>query len=234
MDDRDVIDGDCWVAYFDVLGFRDLVLRFDYPEYPHCYGAFVRAIYGHMLESVQKWAYETRLFCAWFSDTFLLYTPVDSYGSFAAIAGSASSACSTLVIRHYPVRGALGTGRLYADRERNIFVGSALINAYEYGEKQDWIGFAITPEANKKFNDRVRARGGVKKTPWTCCDYYEYDVPIKETNGKSSTERLWAANIGQIPYVKTVISDGANSQDPKVKIQKSRSNTRMRSGFWSG
>jgi hypothetical protein len=29
--------------------------------------------------------------------------------------------------------------------EHNIFVGEALIDAYEYGEKQDWLGFLLTP-----------------------------------------------------------------------------------------
>ena len=216
MDDSEAMNGDCWVAYFDILGFRDHVLRFDYPAHPHCYAVFVQEIYERMLKSVKQWAYEPRIFCIWFSDTFLLYTSDDSYESFVAIAHSASSACSTLVMRHYPARGALGTGRLYADRGRNIFVGSALINAYEYGEKQDWIGFVITPEAMKKFNNRVGPVEGGGKTPWP---YYEYDVPIKGANGKACTERLWAANIGQISYVRTVINDGANSKYPKVKIK---------------
>jgi len=219
MENDKIINGNCWVAYLDLLGFQDYVLKFDHPENPQAYGVFVEEIYNRMLESVSKWACESRILVAWFSDTFLLYSSDDSYESFVAIAYSASYACSTLVMRHYPVRGALGTGRLYADQERNIFVGSALIDAYKYGEKQDWIGFVITPQAGKKFNERVAEKEGDKKTPWTCCDYYEYDVPMKGENGKPYTERLWAANIGQIQYVRTVINDGANSRDSRVRIK---------------
>ena len=214
-----IVNGNCWVAYLDLLGFQNEVLMFDHPEYPQAYGVFVEEIYEDMLKSVSEWADDIRIFCAWFSDTFLLCSSDDSYESFVSVAHRASYACSTLIMRHYLVRGALGSGRLYADHKRNIFVGSALINAYTFGEKQDWIGFVMTPEAPEKFNEKVAGKKGDKKTPWTCCDYYEYDVPMKGENGKPYTERLWAGNIGQIQYVATVINNGANSRDSRVRIK---------------
>lgn len=225
MECENIINGNCWVAYFDILGFKKFVLKFDYPENPHCYGVFVEEFYNDMLECLSRYTCESRIFTAWFSDTFLLYTSDDSYESFVSIAYRATNVCAGLVMQHHPVRGALGTGRLFAEREKNIFVGSALIDAYEYGEKQNWISFVITPEAKNRFNDRAAGKNGDKKTPWTCCDYCIYDVPMKDENEKLYSERLWTAKIGKIPYVREVINQGANSKSLTDKHRVKYKNT---------
>lgn len=212
-----IVNGDCWVAYFDLLGFKNYVLSFDFPTYPHCYGVFVKELHNKTVERFKNLRSYSRIFTTWFSDTFIAYTLDGSYESFASIAFGSLQICAELVSIHRPVRGALGTGRLYAEQKKNILVGSALIDAYEYGEKQNWIGFAITPKAEEKFND-VAPKG---KTPWACGDYYEYDVPMKGENGEFHSEKLWAANIEGFPEVRRIITEGANSQslNDKYKIK---------------
>jgi len=207
MENDKIVNGNCWAAYFDILGFKEFVLGFDDPENPHCYGVFVAELYNHMLESFSEYTCGSRVFTAWFSDTFLLYTADDSYESFVSIAHRAASLCSVLVARHRPVRGSLGTGRLYAEQEKSIFIGSALIDAYKYGEKQNWIGFVMTPKAEDKFNS-IPKDDGRKKTPWGCCDYCKYDVPMK-----GGHEKLWTAKIGRFPGVREVINQGANGSN---------------------
>ncbi len=218
---KNIINGNCWVAYFDLLGFKKYVLDFDFLTHPHCYGVFVEELYNKILERFKKLDLRSRIFTTWFSDTFLAYTLDDSYESFISIAYGSLLTCAELVMKHHPVRGALGTGRLYAEQKKNIFVGSALIDAYEYGEKQNWIGFAVTPKAEEKFND-IAPEG---KTPWTCCDYHEYDVPMKDENGKFYSEKLWAANIERLSEVRRIITEDANSQGLKDKHKIKYENT---------
>lgn len=38
-------------------------------------------------------------------------------------------------------------GDLYSQKEKNIFIGKALIDSYKYGEDQDWVGLILTPDA---------------------------------------------------------------------------------------
>lgn len=95
-------------------------------------------------------------------------------------------------------RGALGTGQFYADRQNNIFLGSAFIDAYEYAEKQNWIGFVVTPTAEKKIGD-IDIELSLNIQPHiSLYQYSQYDVPIKEKelrNSVEGTERLFAAKI---------------------------------------
>ena len=216
-----IVNGNCWIAYFDLLGFKEYVLDFDFPTHPHCYGVFVEELYNNILECFKDLPERSRIYTTWFSDTFLAYTLDDSYESFVSIAFGSLLTCAKLVAKHHPVRGALGTGRLYAEQKKNIFVGSALIDAYEYGEKQNWIGFSVTPKAEEKFND-ISPDG---KTPWTCCDQHKYDVPMKSKNGGFHVEKLWVANIERYSEVRRIITEGANSQGLKDKYKIKYENT---------
>lgn len=176
---------------------------------------FVEEIYNKILECLKGLNLRSRIFTTWFSDTFLAYTLDDSYESFISIAHGVSLTCATLVMKRRPLRGALGTGRIYAEQKKNIFVGSGLIDAYKYGEKQNWIGFVITPKAEEKFTN-IAPEG---ETLWTR-NYHNYDVPMKDKNGRFYSKKLWVANIESLPGVRRIITEGAISQDEhKIKYE---------------
>jgi len=44
-------------------------------------------------------------------------------------------------------------GELYTQKKKNIFLGRALIDAYEYGEKQNWLGFILTPKVYERLKN---------------------------------------------------------------------------------
>ena len=46
-----------------------------------------------------------------------------------------------------PLRGAIACGHMYADFINRIFVGETLVEAYLYGEAQDWVGYVLCPSA---------------------------------------------------------------------------------------
>ena len=95
----------------------------------------------------------------WFSDTFILYSHDNSLKCFSAIARLAHVFSASLIKAHIPFRGAIAYGRLYADYDNGVFFGKGLIEAYEYGEAQDWIGIVLCPSAedilNKENHDYV-------------------------------------------------------------------------------
>jgi hypothetical protein len=90
---------------------------------------------------------------AWFSDTFLLYTSDDSRDSFCAIDEAARGFFDELVDAGIPLRGAMAFGDFYADKTGGIFLGNALVDAYEYGQKFDWLGFALHGSALKRMEE---------------------------------------------------------------------------------
>ena len=148
MEDEKIINSNCWVAWFDILGFRALMSKYE----KHL-DVFVGTYYEDILRTVNEKAGYWPKYVApfWISDTFVFYTFNDSIEAFT---------CLNQVARHFfeqilykiPLRGALSFGRLYADREKGIYLGPVLIDAYEYAEKQDWVGFVLTPCAVEQFN----------------------------------------------------------------------------------
>jgi len=54
-----------------------------------------------------------------------------------------------LILNKIPVRGAMSFGDLYSQKERNVFIGPALVDAYHYGEGQNMLGFLLAPSAVK-------------------------------------------------------------------------------------
>lgn len=107
---------------------------------------YIFSYYTHAIEyCARDRGFEPTVEKIWFSDTFLLYSPDDTASSFAAIESTTRWLMYFLVSAGIPVRGAMSCGDLYADKENNVFFGKALVEAYHYGENQNWIGFVLSP-----------------------------------------------------------------------------------------
>lgn len=126
-----------WVSYLDLLGFTELIHSKDW--------VYIFAYYTRAIESCTTERGFGPVEKTWFSDTFLLYSPDDSASSFGAIEATTRWFVYFLVSAGIPVRGAMSCADLYADKQNNVFFGKALVEAYHYGENQNWIGFVLSP-----------------------------------------------------------------------------------------
>lgn len=155
----------CWVAYFDLLGTKALI---DTGNIQNVFSAYQKAI-----SKLDEW--KTRhpaIFKAWFSDTFILYSSDDSQESFEAIELICRWFVFSLLKTKIPVRGSISIGSFYADPDNAIYLGEALVDAYQWGENQNWIGFILTPSATNRFNE-------LDCNPLIRSNYQIYDVPLK-------------------------------------------------------
>lgn len=145
---------DCWFAYFDLLGFSNLVrqIRQDVQDELDMQIRLedVLEIYEKALGKLEK-NQQQGISYSWFSDTFIIFSIGNSDLEFASIEHVSRLFFQDLVLRKIPVRGSLTIGPLYTDQEKNIFFGEALIDAYKYGEAQKWIGFILTPKVYSHF-----------------------------------------------------------------------------------
>jgi hypothetical protein len=126
-----------WVSYLDLLGFTDLIRSKDW--------VYIFSYYTRAIESCRAERGFGPVEKSWFSDTFLLYSHGDSAQSFGAIEATTRWFVYFLITAGIPVRGAMSCADFYADKQNNVFFGKALVEAYHYGENQDWIGFVLTP-----------------------------------------------------------------------------------------
>jgi len=135
-----------WFAYFDLLGVKQI---YKTGNQLSIFVAFSSAI-GKFKKRVTAWP---DVGYAWFSDTFILYTEDDSDESFSAIDSISRWFFYFLITADMPVRGAIACDVLYADKENDLFFGEAFIEAYQYGEYQDWIGLLLCPSAEKRLEE---------------------------------------------------------------------------------
>src|SRR5208282_580877 len=132
-----------WVSYFDLLGFVEFVQKHQLVE-----------VFSETLYCLREQKINARLIgrvkCAWFSDTFLFYSPDDSRRSFQEIDHASRWFFDWLVEQQMPARGAMAFGDFYPDKVNNIFLGKALADAAKCGEKYNWLGFVLHRSALKQ------------------------------------------------------------------------------------
>lgn len=248
MEEEKIINGNCWVACFDILGFKKKIWDFEQRYGVGYLDRFAEVIYKEILGILQSSEIvgQGRVYTCWASDTFVFYTPDDSVTSLKLISVVANSFFCKMISRRtsYMMRGALGTGQFYADKQNNIFLGSAFIDAYTYAEKQDWIGFVVTPSAEKKIGDiGSELKIGSNLETGSSCKFIPYDVPVKEketrkklsftakikrfflSRRKESKELLFAAKIQSKPPIKRLFLSRRKGTLPK-EWEKKYENTR--------
>src|SRR5436190_4222684 len=101
-----------WLCYFDILGFKRLVMR----EGSDC-ESLVTAVhtYYQSREIVEQWVRRnSRLGLVCWSDSYVLYSSDDSEPSFWQIEQAARWIINEHLMRHIPIRGALACGSVYA------------------------------------------------------------------------------------------------------------------------
>lgn len=144
-------------------------------------------------EVTDKDSKELNIQHAWFSDTFVMYSDDGSASDFVSMDMIARGFMGRLVTHKIPVRGAIACGDFYADRINQLYLGEALIEAYEYGEAQDWIGFLLCPSAIKRLNE-------VGLPADERLNYAYADIPFKATHANVVT-KLPACILGSWDYI---------------------------------
>lgn len=187
-----------WFAYFDLLGFANLVRHHQIEH--------VLPIYEDVLTAIKQKAEPKSVYgisYSWFSDTFIIFSKGDSEKEFAFIEQASRLFFQKLILSGIPVRGSLTVGPLYTQQKKNIFLGEALIDAHEYGEKQNWLGFLLTPSVyhhleNSSLHLERRAH------------YRPVSIPGVITHPNPINVYAFAFNNGQVngvnPYLKAIES----------------------------
>ena len=174
-----------WLGYFDLLGTRALIKSHAHSD---VFDVYARAI-EKAIKVAEAQKCQPTVSPVWFSDTFLVYTLDDSGQNFSIIDQFSRWFVYFLIEASIPVRGALSCGDFYADKSSSLYFGSALIEAYEYSEAQDWIGFLLCPSAVSRL-DSLGIPAGER------LNYAYWDVPFK-TGRKIPTSKLPACILGQ-------------------------------------
>jgi hypothetical protein len=140
---------DCWVASFDILGFKNLV-NVDGSSFA---AACIQDDYEETLEHLEKSCngyHEGDLEYCWLSDTFIMFTPDNSAKCYSVIQQAAKHFIEKCLYSSIPIRGAVSVGSFISSHDNRSLMGRAFIDAFVCGEDQDWLGLLLTPQAVAK------------------------------------------------------------------------------------
>lgn len=191
-----IINGDYWVAYFDIMGFENRVRGFEQNFGPGHLDLYVKNFFERILKKIDDALHRQNEFMsvaleqARFSDSFVFYTPVVTTDSFCTIDMLFRRFIGAAISSNFPVRGVLTVGDFYADKLNNVFLGPALAEAYKYAERQDWIGCIVCPSAAARLKEM-----GLSLS--RRADYVLYEVPMKQIPQESTSS---TRNVTKDPH----------------------------------
>jgi len=145
-----VTEGNRYVAFFDILGFKNWVET----EGSHKVFVYIRDFLNLMIRaSMPKSIVNADMTVDLessvisyinFSDTIVFYSRDDSYEAFCSMLKVCAEFINVVICGPTrAIRGALSYGEFYADPENSAYVGQALIDAYEFEKKQHWLGASL-------------------------------------------------------------------------------------------
>ncbi|OFW38356.1 MAG: hypothetical protein A3J28_07350 [Acidobacteria bacterium RIFCSPLOWO2_12_FULL_60_22] len=125
-----------YVALLDVLGFTEIVSGEAQAE--------KLSQYVHSLEMVTN---ETDVDIVLFSDTIVMTSLGNTRESLLSILQACSQSFGLLLSREIAVRGAVSYGSFIRHKSpKGVFLaGRAIIDAYRFQQKQNWVGIMIAP-----------------------------------------------------------------------------------------
>jgi len=174
--------GNRMIAVCDVLGFRNLVLRRDLASLVENEFAFFRRLVGFSIEHGElpnipprlvELRSQNRVGLAWFSDTVIIYAKIDEDLACRDVLETVGWLISTTIFSSTRIRAGIAYGPFYADPANEIYVGSALIEAYELEQAQQWFGAALASSASDRIPERRSP--GARFQWWVC----KYPAPLK-------------------------------------------------------
>jgi hypothetical protein len=134
----------CFLSYFDLLGISRLIENNNIEN--------IFSVYSLAIEkaSLSTPNIRDKVKKIWFSDTFIFYTPNDTFDSFSAIELFSRYFINTCINYLIPLRGAISFGSMYIDIENDLIVGKPLLESHRYCEHQNCIGLVITPSVKNE------------------------------------------------------------------------------------
>ena len=199
---------DRYVAFVDVLGFSDLVLKSSHEQLLNIYRGTLQmaAEYGISGGSMkgdegEEGTPDTDLATVnmrIISDSVLMWTDGDTSPEFVALVMATSRLLAGGIAAGTPLRAAITWGPVTHERFSynsprlggESLVGRALVEAYQAEQRQQWSGGYVSQSAMDQWQ---RTSGYGAPTPQQMQDarwLYPYEIPM--TDG--STKHLWAIN----------------------------------------
>jgi hypothetical protein len=194
-----------YVAFFDMLGFKEAVKR----DLDEAWGALedLRVSMEENLNMFIKTPDQIiiknnndRVIATNFSDSVLIFTQGNTIEDLHRILLTSAGFFARSLHRCVLLRGAISYGTFNYNFEKNLFCGLPLIKAYELGQNAQWSGIIIDDKVAEDYY----------RNPITSFGQKVIEQKIIPVKGKHSTtkEKLWVFNW-VLPHKQNFTIDGS-------------------------
>ena len=129
-----------FVAFLDIMGFKDRVARNDHNDILNELEVFQSNISQYV-----SYHHDSNIQLALFSDSILIYSQNDSAESLHALADITSHIMMYAIQQEKPIplKGAIAAGRMTCNETKQLYFGQALIDAYLLEEDVKYYGVLV-------------------------------------------------------------------------------------------
>lgn len=140
-----------FVIFIDIMGFKDFVARHNHEEvYEKMLKlSSVREIIEKALNEAMAKEYSNKVYSTSFSDSIIIFSKSDDLESFKAVSIVASILFSSATINSVPMKGAFAYGKISVNRDKQIYFGQPLIDAYLLQEEVNYYGIVSHNSVDK-------------------------------------------------------------------------------------
>lgn len=175
-----------FVAFFDILGFKELVLR---ESHKKVYDKLFEI--SKLKDEIEKIANNKSfstidIHITTFSDSIFIFSDNQSQISFQFFLIAITYIFQISIGKHIPMKGTVAFGDITVNKSRNIFFGQPIIDAYLLEEEVNYLGIVF----HHSVDEYITSKNFLSRTN----DYFEAKVPLK--SGKLTHNNLnWFSNI---------------------------------------
>lgn len=161
---------DGYLAFLDVLGFRKNIISHESSKYINEYLSILNRTVSRKLERKAN-----TLDYLVFSDSIIITSKGTDFIHFYSMLNICSKLLYSLTFNHIPIRGSIAFGPFLRTsingNNNNMFIaGPALVEAFEFETRQNWIGISLCSSVNDKHYDLL------KKWTWKDNDTEDYQI----------------------------------------------------------
>ena len=135
---------DRFVAFLDIMGFKDRVARTNHAQLLEQLTNFNREITSY----IGKYK-NSEIQLAQFSDSIVLFSNDTTSISLQTLAEVTRGIMQTAINLQIPMKGAIAQGKITCDIPKQLFLGQALIDAYLLEENINYYGILVHHTAEK-------------------------------------------------------------------------------------
>ena len=162
-----------FVAFLDIMGFKDFVSRNSHDKVYEMLKKLSRSkkIIDKLVPgNVSSNYYGKGIYTTSFSDSIILFSTDDTQDSFDLFSSSVAYILSEAMKDSIPMKGAIAHGIISVDKERQIYFGQPLIDAYLLQEDVNYYGVVAHNSIDhyfltNKIEDYIRSMYANIKTP---------------------------------------------------------------------